>query len=85
MRQWGKLPTKGPQNLLLVFAEEWQMKENRKRSSVRCENDNLRNTTVQCLGCLVGTFLQLAEMRRLLDNVEDFLGKSCVGDWPGCS
>jgi hypothetical protein len=31
---------------------------------------------------LVGSFLELAVMRSLLDDVEDFLGKRCVGNRP---
>lgn len=59
------------------------MQENGQRSSVGGENDNLGDTTVEGLGCLVGTLLQLAVVRGLLDQVEDVLGQGGVSDGPG--
>jgi len=66
----------------LIFAEKRKMQENCQRSGISCEDYNLRDTSVQGLGGLVRTFLQLSVMRRLLDEIEDFLGKGGIGDGP---
>lgn len=58
------------------------MEEDRKRGGVGGEDDDFRDTSVQGLGGLVGALLQLAGVRGLLDDVEDLLGESCVGDGP---
>lgn len=69
-------------NVLLVLAKEGQVEKNGERGSVCCEDNDLRDTTVQGLGSLVGSLLQLTEVGRLLNNVEDFLGQSRIGDGP---
>ena len=52
------------------------MKEDRKRGGVRSKDDDFGDASVQGLCCLVGTLLQLAIVRCLLNDIEDFLGKS---------
>lgn len=55
-----------------------------RRKLTSSENDDLGSTTVQGLGGFVGALLQLAVVRGLLDEVEDRLRESLVGDGPGC-
>lgn len=43
---------------VLVFAEEGQVEEDSQRSSVSGEDDDLGDSTVESLGCLVGTYVQ---------------------------
>lgn len=69
-------------DLLLVLAKEGQVEKNGERGSVCCEDNDLRDTTVQGLGSLVGTLLQLTEVGSLLNNVKNFLGQSRIGDGP---
>jgi hypothetical protein len=67
---------------VLVLAEKRQVEEDGQRSSVGGEDDNLRDTSVEGLGGLVGTLLELAVVAGLLHKVEDLLGESLVGDGP---
>lgn len=50
------------------------MKEDRKWSSVCSKDDDFADTTVQGLRSFVGTFLELAVVGGLLDDVQDLLG-----------
>jgi hypothetical protein len=59
------------------------MQQDGERSGVGGQDDDLGDTTVQRLGGLVGSLLQLLVVRRLLDDVEDLLAESCVGGGPG--
>lgn len=59
------------------------MEKNGKRRGVRCKNDDLGDASVQSLGCFVRAFFELAVMRGLLHDIEDFLRECCVGDGPG--
>ena len=59
---------------VLVLAQEWKMEENGERSSVCGEDDDLADTTVEGLGSFVGTLLELAVVRGLLNDVENLLG-----------
>lgn len=68
---------------VLVLAEEGEMEEDGERGRVGGEDDDLGDTTVERLGRLVGTLLQLTVVAGLLDNVEDLLGEGRVGDGPG--
>jgi hypothetical protein len=68
---------------VLVLAEQGNVQQNGQRSSVGSEDDNLSNTTVEGLGGLVGTLLQLTVVGGLLDQIEDVLGQGGVGDGPG--
>lgn len=58
------------------------MEEDGERGGVGREDDDLGDTTVEGLGRLVGTLLQLTVVAGLLDNVEDLLGEGRVGDGP---
>jgi hypothetical protein len=60
-------------------------KDKNVRGSVCCKHDELGNTTVERLGSFVGTLLQLPVVGSLLDEVEDFLAKSCIGLGPCCA
>ena len=60
------------------------MEEDGEGSGVGCEDNDLGDSAVESLGRLVRTFLQLAVMAGLLDNVEDLLREGRVGDGPGC-
>ena len=68
---------------VLVFAQQGQMEEDGQRRGVGGQDDDFRNATVESLGRFVGTLLQLAVVRGLLDEVEDFLREGLVGDGPG--
>ena len=52
------------------------MEKDRKGGRIGCEDDDLGDSSIQGLRGLVGTLLQLAVVRGLLDDVEDFLGES---------
>lgn len=56
------------------------MEENLEGSGVGSHNDELGDTTVEGLGGLVGTLLELAVVGGLLDEVEDGLGEGRVGE-----
>ena len=60
------------------------MEQDSERGGVGGEDNDLRDTTVEGLGGLVGALLQLAVVGSLLDEVKDFLRKSLVGLGP-CS
>jgi hypothetical protein len=68
---------------VLVLAEKREVEENGKRLSVGSEDDKLRNTTVQGLGGLVGTLLQLASMLRRLNKIKKLLLELLIGKGPG--
>ena len=61
-----------------------EMKQDSERRSIGGQNDDFGNTSVERLCSFVGALFQLAVVRGLLDEVEDFLGEGCVGDGPGC-
>lgn len=67
---------------VLVLAQKRQMEQDRERRGIRGQDDQLRGTTIQGLGGLVRTLLQLAVMGRLLDQIQDVLSQSLVGDGP---
>ena len=68
---------------VLVLAEEGQMEENFDRFGIGGHDDHLTDTTVQCLGGLVGTLLGLLVVRSLLDEVEQGYGELGVGEGKG--
>ena len=59
------------------------MEENLDRFGVGGHDDHLTDTTVQCLGGLVGTLLGLLVVRSLLDEVEQGYGELGVGEGKG--
>lgn len=63
---------------VLVFAEKRDVEQDGERGGVGGQDDNLGDTTVEGLGCLVGALLQLAVVRGLLDEVEDALREGGV-------
>ena len=54
---------------VLVFAEQRQVEEDSQGAGVGGKDDNLGDTTVEGLGRLVGTFLELAIVYRTLASV----------------
>lgn len=60
---------------VLVLAEEREVEKNGQGRSVGSEDDDFGDTAIQRLGALVGALLQLAVVRRLLHEIEDFLRK----------
>ena len=67
---------------VLVLAKKRQVEKDGQRRGVGGQDDNLGDTSVEGLGGLVGTLLQLAVVAGLLHEVEDLLGESLVGDGP---
>ena len=59
------------------------MEKNGERSGISCEDDDLRDTSVESLCSLVGSLLQLSSMACLLYNVQQLLGQSRISDGPG--
>lgn len=55
------------------------MEENGQWGGIGGEDDDLTDSTVEGLGGLVGSLLQLTVMLSLLNEVEDLLGESAVG------
>src|SRR3981189_864435 len=70
---------------ILVLAEQGQVEKDGEGSGVGGEDDDLGGAAVESLGCLVGSLVQLLVVRGLLDDIEDLLAESCVGDGPGCA
>lgn len=60
------------------------MSDRTQLTGVGSKDDDLRDTTVESFGGLVGALLQLAVVGGLLDEVEDFLAEGLVGLGP-CS
>ena len=69
---------------ILVLTQQRQMQQDRKRRSIGSQDYDLADTTVERLGRFVGALFQLAVVRGLLDEVENFLRQGLVGHWPGC-
>lgn len=67
---------------VLVLAEKRQVEKDGQRRGVGGQDDDLRDTSVEGLGGLVGALLQLAVVAGLLHKVEDLLGEGLVGDRP---
>jgi len=61
---------------------EEEDEENGERCSVRCQDNDLRDTTIEGFGGFVGAFLQLTVMTCLLDDVENLLCERGISDWP---
>ena len=69
---------------ILVLTQQWQMQQNRKRRCIRSQDHDLADTAIQRLGRFVGALLQLAVVRGLLDEIENFLRQGLVGHRPCC-
>ena len=61
------------------------MKDNSEGAGVGGHDDKLGGTTVEGLGALVGTLLQLTVVSGLLHKVEEALGEGLIGDGPRCA
>lgn len=66
---------------VLVLTQQWQVQQDLNRLSVGSHDDELRNTSVQGLGSLVSTLLQLSQALRLLDNIKNLLSQGRVCQW----
>lgn len=69
---------------VLIFAEQWEMEEDLEWGGVGGHDDELGDTTVEGLGGLVGSLLELAVVGGLLSQVEDLLGEGCISEREGC-
>lgn len=67
---------------VLVLAEKGEMEQDGKRGGVGGKDNQLGDTAVEGLGGFVGTLLQLTVVSRLLNEIEDLLGKSLIGLGP---
>lgn len=65
---------------VLVLTQKRQVQQNLNRLSVSSHDDELRNTSVQGFGGLVGTFLELTKVLRLLHDVKDLLSETSVSE-----
>jgi hypothetical protein len=54
---------------VLIFAEQRQVKKNLQGLSVGSHDDEISDTTVKCLGCFVGTLLELLVVGCLLNGI----------------
>ena len=68
---------------VFVLAQEWQVKDDLKRLGVGGKHDEIRNTSVESLGGLVGALLEELEVLGLVEEVEDVLAHLVVSLWPG--
>lgn len=66
---------------VLVFTQQRQVQQDFDWLSVGSHNDELRDTSVQSLGGFVSTLLELSQVLRLLNNVQDLLGQLRVSQW----
>ena len=60
---------------VLVLAQQGKVEHNLDGLDVGSHDDELADTTVERLGGLVGTLLELLVVRSLLDQVEDLVGE----------
>jgi len=56
------------------------MEENLQRSGISREYNEFRDTSIESFGCFVRPLFQLAVVRCLLDDIEDFLGKGFISE-----
>lgn len=70
---------------VLVLSQKRQVKDNSEGAGVGGHDDKLGGTTVEGLGALVGTLLQLTVVSGLLHKVEEALGEGLIGDGPRCA
>lgn len=68
----------------LVLAQEGNVQQDGEGLGVGGQDGNLAGTAVQGLGDLVGSLLGLADVSGRLEEIEDLLGKSGIGQGPGC-
>lgn len=63
---------------VLVLAKKGQVENDLDGLDVSGHDDELADTTVQGLGSLVGTLLELLVVRSLLDEIEDLVGEGGI-------
>lgn len=68
---------------ILVLAEQRKMKQNLQGLRVCGHHNELRQSTIQCLGCLVCSFAKLLVVHCLLNQIQDLGGESGVGQGVG--
>lgn len=68
---------------VLILAQQRQTENNLDGAGVSSHDDKLRDTSVEGLGGLVSSLLELAQMGSLLDNIQDLLGHSRVSEGKG--
>jgi hypothetical protein len=68
---------------ILVLTKERKMKKNLERFSVSSHDDDVRDTAVQSLGGLVGTFLELLVVGCALDKVHESYGELRISEGVG--
>ncbi len=64
---------------VLIFTEQGQVKEDLEGLGIGSHDDKLRDTSVQSLGGLIGSFLQLLIVGSLLHQVEDGDREGIIG------
>lgn len=64
---------------VFVFAQQWQMQKDFQWFRVGSHHNEFGQTSVQCLGRFVGTFLQLVVVQRLLQQIHDFGRQHRIG------
>lgn len=65
---------------VLVLAQKRQVQQNLNGLSVSSHDNELRDTSVQGFGGLVGTFLELTKVLRLLHDVKNLLSETSVSE-----
>ena len=68
---------------VLVLTQQRQVQQDLDGLGVSGHDDELGDTSVQGLGGLISTLLQLSQVLGLLDHVKDLLGQAGVGQWEG--
>lgn len=68
---------------VLVLAQQGQVQHDLNRLDVRGHHNELADTTVERLGRLVRTLLQLLVVRSLLHQIKDLVGKRSIGEGEG--
>lgn len=63
---------------VLVLAEQGKVEDDLDGLNVSGHDDELADTTVEGLGGLVGTLLELLVVRSLLDEIEDLVGEGGI-------
>lgn len=67
---------------VLVLGQERNVQEDGQRGGVGGKDNDLSGSSVQSLGGLVGTLLELTVVAGRLDEVQDLLGHGSIGDGP---
>jgi len=69
---------------ILVLTQKWEMQQDGQRRTVRGQDDNLSDTTIERLRGLVCPFLEKSCVGALLHQVEEFGVQGLVCARPGC-